>query len=123
MKREANFQTTFNHWLKEVYRRTAAFELKQTSTNSLPFSAVVPHQRQALLQVRHSCLVYKIPDVGFQNPFDTLGMCGQPAYVAIRYPKGVAIIPIDIFLLEESRSKRKSLTWERAKELSTIDFK
>jgi len=121
--KERNFQTTFNHWLKEVYKRTAAFELKQTTTNSLPFTAVVKHQRNALLQVRHACLVYKIPDVGFQNPFDTLEMCEQPAYVAIRYPKGVAIIPIDTFLLEEKRSKRKSLTFDRAMSLSVINFK
>ena len=123
MKREAKFNTTFNHWLKHVYKRTAAFELKQTEGNSIPFSSVVEHQRNALLQVRHACLVYKIPDVGFQNPFDTLEMCEQPAYIAIKYPKGVAIIPIDAFLLEEKRSKRKSLTWDRAKAISTIEFK
>lgn len=120
--KEKNFQTKFSHWLKNVYKRTGAFELKQTKTNSLPFNAVVEHQREALLAVRTSTLVYKIPDVGFQNPFDCVSLTQQPAYVVIKYPKGVAIIPIGIFIMEEARSKRKSLTWERAKQLSTIEF-
>lgn len=121
MKREANFQTTFNHWLKNVYKKTAAFELKQCET-SLPYSAVVEHQRQALLQVRHGTLVYKIPDVGFQNPFDCVCITEMPAYVVIKFKKGVCIIPIDTFLLAEQRSKRKSITYEEASKLSTISF-
>lgn len=121
MKREANFQTTFNHWLKNVYRKTAAFELKQCEI-SLPYSAVVEHQRQALLQVRHGTLVYKIPDVGFQNPFDCVCITEMPAYVVIKFKKGVCIIPIDTFLLAEKRSKRKSITFDEASKLSTIEF-
>lgn len=120
MKREANFQTTFNHWLKNVYKKTAAFELKQTKTDSIPFSAVVPHQIASLEQVRHGTFVFKIPDAGYQNPFDCFCMTEMPAYVVIKYPKGVVIIPIDTFVLESKRSKRRSLTWDRAKQLSTI---
>lgn len=119
MKHEANFQTTFNHWLKNVYKHTGAFELKQTKTDTLPFNAVVEHQRQALLATRHSTFVYKIPDLGLQNPYDCFCMTEMPAYVVLRYPKFFCLIPIDIFLLEEQRSKRKSLVGSRAKELST----
>jgi penicillin-binding protein-related factor A (putative recombinase) len=122
MKREAKFNSLFNKWLKNVYKRTGAFELKQCDT-SLPFSDVKPHQVEALQQVRHGTLVYKIPDAGFQNPFDCFCMSEQPAYVVIKFTKGVAIVPIDTFVLESQRSKRRSLTWDRAKELSTIDFK
>ncbi len=121
MKREANFQTTFNHWLKNVYKKTGAFELKQCET-SLPFSAVVPHQIEALQAVRHSTFVHKIPDLGLQNPFDVYCLTEQPAYIVIKYTKGVSIIPIDTFVLESKRSKRRSLTWERSQELSTVNF-
>ena len=67
-KKEANFQTTFNHWLKNVYKRTGAFELKQTQTDSLPFSDVQEHQIQALQAVRHGTGWYRyfrllIPEV------------------------------------------------------------
>lgn len=120
MKHEAKFNTTFNHWLKNVYRKTGAFELKQTKTDSLPFSAVVEHQRQALQNVRHGAFVFKIPDAGFQNPFDVFCMSEEPAYVVIKYPKFFCMIPIDIFILEESRNPRKSLISSRAKEISTV---
>lgn len=122
MKREAKFNTTFNHWLKTVYRKTGAFELKQT-VGPLPFSSVVPHQIAALEAVRHQTLVYKIPDVGFQNPFDVFCITQQPAYVVIKYPKFFCLISIDQFVLESERSKRKSLTASRAQELSTIIVK
>ena len=118
MKREAKFNTTFNHWLKLVYKKTGAFELKQTKTDSLPFSDVKPHQIEALQAVRHQTFVYKIPDLGLQNPFDCYCMTEQPAYVVIRYPKGFVLIPIDTFVLESQRSKRRSLTWQRAQDIA-----
>lgn len=121
MRREAKFNTVFNHWLKhsqkhifvfklpdvglqmpfdtfsvDKYQEFYAWELKQTKTDSLPFSAVVPHQITALEIVS--------------------------GYVVIKYPLGVAIILIDSFVKEKNRSKRKSLTWDRAKKLSTIPF-
>lgn len=125
MKREANFQSTFGKWAKQVYRKTAAFELKQTQTNSLPFNSLQNHQAQALLHARWETLFYKIPDVGYQNPFDCFTLSGVPAYVVIKYPDFFCLIDIETFLLEQKRSKRKSLTSERAKELSTtiVDLK
>lgn len=117
--KERNFQTTFNHWLKDKlkhifvfkipdvgfqnpfdvfsvdkYGQFHAWELKQTGTESIPFSSVVPHQVTALEIVS--------------------GM------VVIKYPLGVAIIPIDIFIDENKRSKRRSLTWPRAKEIAFL---
>lgn len=120
MKREANFQTIFSHWLKSVHKQTGVFELKQTKTDSLPFSAVLPHQLQALENVRHGIFVFKIPDAGYQNPFDCFSLFQQPAFVVIKYPKSFEVISIDAFLLEKERSKRKSLTWDRAKQISII---
>lgn len=119
MKREAKFNTVFNHWLKNVHKKTGVFELKQTTTESIPFSSVVEHQRQALVNAKWGGLVFKIPDAGFQNPFDVASWFGVPAYVAIKYPKSCEVISIDVFLEEEKRSLRKSLTWERAQKLST----
>lgn len=120
--KERSFQTRFNHFLKsslkhifvfkipdagyqnpfdvfsvDKYGQFHAWELKQTPLENIPFSSVVPHQVTALEIVS--------------------GM------VVVKYPKGVAIIPIDIFVDESKRSKRRSLTWARAKELSTIEFK
>lgn len=120
MKREANFQTTFNHWLKAVHKKTGAFELKQTKGNALPFNAVVPHQVQALLQVKNGTLVFKIPDSGYQNPFDAFSLTRENAYVVIKYRDFFCLIDILDWCNEVERSDRKSLTSERAKEIATI---
>lgn len=120
MRREANFQITFNHWLKEVWKKTGVFELKQTTTDSLPFSDVQSHQIAALLAVRHGTFVFKIPDAGYQNPWDCFCLTEQSAFVVIKYPSCFVLIPIDFFVQESKISKRRSLTSVRARELSTI---
>ncbi len=121
--KEKNYQTIFNHWLKNVYKKTGAFELKLTKSNSFPFSQVVPHQIDALLAAANGGLVYKIPDAGYQNPFDCFSMFGVPAFVVIKYPKSFEMITIDNFIFERDRSKRKSLTYDRAIAISSISIK
>ena len=120
MKREANFQTTFNHYLKSVHKKTGAFELKQTKTNSIAFDLVVPHQEQALLNVKNGTFVYKIPDMGFQNPFDCFCMVSEDAFVVIKYPDFFCMIDINDWVQEKKISGRKSLTSTRAKEIATV---
>lgn len=118
--REKDFQIKFNHWLKNVYKQTGAFELKITKTDSLPFSAVKQHQLDALLNAKKGVFVFKIPDCGYQNPFDTFCLTGVPAFIVIKYPDFFCLIDIDAFITEKNISTRKSLMAERAKELSTI---
>lgn len=119
MKHEANFNTLFNHWLKSVHKQTGAFELKQTKTNSLPFASVVPHQVAALKNSKNGVLVFKIPDAGYQNPFDTFSLAGVPAFVVIKYPDFFCMIDINDWLQEVKINERKSLTSIRAKEIAT----
>lgn len=123
IKREAKFQTVFNHWLKAVWKKTGAFELKVVLDHDrLPFSAVKEHQRQALLQVKHGVFVYKISDIGMvQTPWDCFCLAKKGAFVVIRYRNGIAYgIDIDDFMTEanDSAGGRKSLTLERAQELA-----
>lgn len=42
----------------------------------------------------------------------------SPAYIVIKYPGGFVFLDIETLLLEKDSSKRKSLTWERAQEIS-----
>lgn len=114
-KREANWTTTvFRGWL-ERYGKTGVYEVKHTGVkNYLNFKEVKLHQRQNLLKVRHGNFVYKVPDMGERTPFDLFSLSQQPAYVVIKYPKGAIGISINTFLLEEKKSKRKSLLWDRA---------
>ena len=116
--KERSFQTTFSHWLKNVHRKTGAFELKVAKNESLPFSAVADHQLQALENVRYGTFVFKIIDAGYQNPFDCFCLTRQPAWIVIKYEKFFCLITIDTFLLEKERSVRKSLTAVRAREIA-----
>jgi penicillin-binding protein-related factor A (putative recombinase) len=118
--KERDFQTTFNHYLKAVYKKTGAFELKQTKSQSIAFNSVVPHQVQALLHAKNSVLVYKIPDMGYQNPFDVFCLTNVDAFVVIKYPDFFCLIDINDWVQEVKISTRKSLTADRAKEIATI---
>lgn len=121
--KEKDFQVTFSHWLKSVHKKTGAFELKQTKTNSLPFESVVAHQVAALRNAKNGVLVYKIPDVGYQNPFDCFCLTGVPAYVVVKYPDFFCLIDINDWIQEVKLSDRKSLTSKRAREIAylTVD--
>lgn len=122
MKHEANFQSKFNNYLKHVYKKTGAFELKQTQTDSLPFSAVEDHQVEALQNVDGGTFVFKIPDCGYQNPFDCFSFTRQSAYVVVYFARTGFFYGIGIgeFVRESSLSVRRSLTEARAKEIASF---
>lgn len=124
MKKEANFGPEFRSWLKANPMPTSCYELKQTTT-PLPFSAVKEHQINALLasKLKGKGILYKIPDDSRGvKPFDFFFMNGVFAWVVIKYQKkGFVFIDVETFVLESERSKRKSLTWERAKQIATIE--
>jgi penicillin-binding protein-related factor A (putative recombinase) len=124
-RREAKFNTIFNHWLK-ANPITGAFELKQTTMDALPYTNLATHQEQSLLNVSRGTLVYKIPDLGMQNPFDCFCLNRQQAFVVILYQKSKTfyMIPIGNFIFyRDNRAKRKSLTEKEAKEIATISVK
>lgn len=126
IKTEAKFQTKFNKWLKYNHAHSAAYELKQTPSTSLPFSDVKTHQLRAL-NIAHSStsgLPYKISDQSLSfKPFDCFKLYKVPAYIVImfrsreRNQKEFIIITINDFVNESKNSQRKSLTEERAKEI------
>lgn len=123
---ERDFQTRFNKWCKSVFNETAVFELKITDGTSIPFSDVKEHQENALYSAHHGSIVFKIPDAGYQNPFDSLMMVGVPAYVVVMFEaqkKGqrqFVMIPIDPWLEEKRVSDRRSLTFSRAQEIGQL---
>ena len=126
IKREAKLQEKFGRWLKAVYLSTyagGAFELKQTTSDSIPFNSVKEHQENALLAVRHGKFYYKIPDDSIgAKPYDCFGMSGLDSYVVIGYPNGVVMIDIDVWCREKKASDRKSLTFSRAKTIGEVIF-
>ena len=116
-KHEAIFTTRFKKWLRsrDYVEYAAAFEIKVTAGFSVPFSDVQPHQVGALLQVRNNFFSFKIPDAGYQNPFDMFVMANQRAYVVVafltpRKPASVWLVDINTFVKMEADEERKSMT-------------
>jgi tRNA A37 threonylcarbamoyladenosine biosynthesis protein TsaE len=123
---EADRTTLFLKYSKARINHSFVFEAKICKEKSLSFNAVKEHQEIALFRVKHGYFNYKIPDAGFdQKPFDGFQMVMQPAYVVIfwwqhRGDKRITIIDIDVWLEEKKNSERKSITYERAKEIASI---
>ncbi len=119
IKHEAQFQILFNKYLR-ASDIIGAFELKQTSTNSIPFAALEKHQKESLLAIEKKGLVWKLSDSDpREKPCDCIATPRMAGWVVIKYPKCFVIISIGNFVFEEQRSKSKSLTKERAISIST----
>lgn len=118
-KKEANFGLAFRKWIEDIRPTNSSYELKQTETDSISFSAVKDKQISWLLMLSS--------DTGALVRVQ--GMSGEPdyiwgrkmdCYVFIKYPQGFVGIEVRDFVQEKKNSLRKSLTWDRAKEISTI---
>jgi len=109
-------------YIRDVRRESCATEVKLARGASISFSALEEHQERALLLANTKAIYHKIGDgSGQQTPFDAFCLVGTPAYVAIvwaRYKKHLTLIPIKKWIKEKEASTRKSITFERAKELS-----
>jgi hypothetical protein len=123
---EAKFQTEFNKWLsRQNWPGTFVCELKVCKTKSMPFNAVKPHQVRNL-QLAKQRLIYKIPDAGYdQKPFDCFQISNAEAFVVVlfyqpRKPKEFIMIEVEHFVDEVMKSKRASLTKERACAIGTV---
>lgn len=123
-KKEANWTTTFlKKWvLEESTLPSGPIEVKQTPIDYISFSAVSEEQLSDLL----ACTTkkghwWKVADMGRKNDFDVVFYRNSPAWIIIKYPKGFVVIGAETYKMEMERSTRKSLTWERAKEISIID--
>ena len=127
--KEKDFQSLFTKWIRETkYNKSTAWELKICKTNRLPFSRIEDHQINKLTEASRGCVYHKISDqsMGFK-PFDCLQICGVPAYLVVLYykprqKKEMIWISIGRLLEEMKQSKIKSLTEQRAKEISDYIF-
>lgn len=121
-KKEAADGLKLRALLKDM-RSSFVFELKHATNDSLPFAAVKEHQIAALMQVKYKSLLFKPLDNGRQKlPFDYFYMTNLPAFVVIKYRLGFEFIDVDTFVLESKRSKVRSLTYGRARSISTFSF-
>ncbi len=81
-KKEADITPKVLKWFKENYSGSAAIEIKATDGRSIPESALMPHQKAALLAACGNGIVWKIPDEARrQNPFDAFKIERGGAFV------------------------------------------
>lgn len=125
--KEKDRTTLFLKYAKARINHSFVGEAKICKELSLPFSAVKPHQETSLYLAKHGYFNHKISDYGVfdQKPFDLFQMVMQPAYVIIffyqhRNDRRFVMITIDNWLQEKQKSERKSIIFERAKEISSI---
>jgi hypothetical protein len=126
-KQNKKLEGDFGVWLKNYTEKhphlvTTGLECKQTTTDSIPFSVVTPQQVAFGMGAKSSKGVW-IRVQGLNGEMDYIFMVNSPSYIVIRYPSIVCWIDIETLILERDRSKRKSLTSQRASEISIRTIK
>lgn len=111
--KEADFGIRLKKWFEDNPRMTSALEIKQAETNSIPFSYVTDEQIAYALRIQSKKGAW-IRVQGINGEPDYIWLREEPAFVAVRFPGSFHLIPINNFLFEKEKSKRKSLTEVRA---------
>ena len=119
-RRESKFSLRFRAWWQEN-PLLGTFELKDASVNGfLPFDAVEHDQIAFALSAHAPKGILARVTVGTKGTADYIGLRNFPAWIVVNYKKAFHIISINSFLLESRRSKRRSLTEDRAAAIATI---
>ena len=122
MKHEANITPRIEKYisLKKIYGH---IEIKSTLTNRFNLSNFEPQQLPGLLAAEKSGLVIKWSDADLR--LKTCDIISTPpglsSYVAIKYPKCVFFILA--FKIVECKKTMKSLSLEKAREISMYEVK
>lgn len=116
-------EATFGIKLKAFYTKskppTASLEIKQTTTDSLPFSAITTAQLDYALAIRSDKGVWLRVYPFVEGMPDYMWLKGVQSWIVIHYAKrGTVWISPDRFILEKKKSKRRSLTWSKAKDIA-----
>ena len=119
-KQEADFGTTLRHYLKaNPLPISCPLELKDSRGKSyIAYGEIKEEQTYNALAsksdkgnlIRVSSGTVGAPDYCYYR--------NSPAYFVINFPLGFVFIDVETFILDRDTSKRKSLTWERAQEIS-----
>lgn len=125
-KREADFSILFRHWVMAnplSLPDACTFEHKQTTTDSIPFSALEEHQAIYSNAIRNSKKGVLMRMQGVNGEPDYCYYRTKTAFIVIKYPDAFHIITVTNFIHEKETSHRKSLTSARAREISIKSIK
>jgi hypothetical protein len=121
--KEKDYYASVSKYYTKHATHCMAIEVKITKTDSIAFNCLAAHQEMSLLQSERA-YAHKIADVGMlKKPYDIMLIHRAiPILVVVFYlPRRSVVleIPIRNFIFERERSKRKSLTLERAKAIAS----
>ena len=117
---ESKFSLKFRSWWR-ANRMNGVFELKDSrGASSIPFSEIKEEQIDSGLANKSKRGNLIRVQSGTIGTGDYIGLVNFPSYIVIKYPTHFEIIDIETFNLEKNRSKLRSLTSKRAKEISII---
>lgn len=93
-KTEASKTSKLMQWLRSDLCPigTCAIEVKVVKGKKYYANQLKEHQIRALYLTKYKKLCHKIPDAGYQNPFDIFILKEQPAYVALLVDKSCYIL-------------------------------
>ncbi len=117
---EASFSLTLRHYLKaHPLPVSCPIECKDSrGKDSIAFSEIKEEQfNNALASKSAKGNLIRISTGTVGSP-DYCWFINSPAYVAIKYPKCFVLIDAETLLMERDRSKRKSLTVDRAVDIA-----
>lgn len=119
-KKEAGFGLVFRKWW-EKNPLQGEIELKDTRGDPNFAFSEISREQEVICRLaisKRGVLVRR--SSGTVGGSDYSGLVSSPYWVAIRYPKFFVIISLETLLLERDRSKKKSLSANRAKAISII---
>lgn len=121
---ESTFSRLFRHWIKHVkFPYSCVFELKDTRGKEyLPFSECAEAQEQYATAITKGNGVLMRNQGGSGEP-DYTYHYKEPSFIAIRFPEGFEVIKVENFIKERDSSKEKSLSYSKAREISTYSVR
>lgn len=120
-QKEADFGLIFRkYW--EKHPMSGEFELKDTRGKPNFAFSELSHEQEVIANLaisKRGVLVRRA--AGTTGGADYTGLVQSPYWIVIKYPKHFYIISFETLILERDRSKRKSLTEERARAIAVIE--
>lgn len=86
-KREADITPRILDWFRDSYPYSVAIEIKVTKKNTIPRSALLPHQLKSLLDAQSGHgITHKISDIGrIRQPFDAFQLKNAHSFVVCAF--------------------------------------
>lgn len=121
-KKEASFGIKFRAWIKDNPQISGTYELKDSyGKDYLSFSEVKEEQLLYGSLIRSNKGVLMRVEAVVKGMPDYIYCRNMPSFIVIKWKRGFHIISVETFILEKSRTKKKSLTKDRSAAIAILE--